>query len=121
MIIIDNPAAMARALASPIDVDLRRLLTLRREQLGGDAAARFVIAEPPDTAADLEAAIGFPFTVDLDGVCAGDPDFSPWHDWAQRHPGWVEFAFVLSDGGPAEVLLLPDRHDLALALPSEHA
>lgn len=110
MLSLRTPDDMARALASPIDTGLRRLLALRRDQLDDEDAARFTIAEIGDTAADIEAGLGFPITVSLfDGSRVGDPEFTPYHDWAERHPGgWTEFVFIFSDDGPAEVLLVPD-------------
>ena len=126
MLTIDSSADMARALASPIGADLRRLLALRRGQVAGELAdvARFVVVQPGDTAADVEGALGFSPTTDLDGARAGEPDFAPWHEWAERHAGWTELVFVLSDDGPASVLLLPDSLGIdpaQLALCRDHA
>lgn len=105
MLIIDTPAALARALDQPLDPDLRRLLELRREQAGaGLEAARFIIVEVADTTASVEAAIGFPLLLHDGG------DVAPAWEWAERHDGgWIEVVFVLSDDGPADVLLVPER------------
>jgi hypothetical protein len=126
MLTIDSSADMARALASPIADDLRRLLALRRGQVAGELAevARFVVIQPGDTIADVEATLGFSPTTDLDGVSAHDPGFLPWHEWSERHLGWTELVFVLSDEGPAQVLLVPDSEDIdpiLLALCHDHA
>ena len=102
MRIMDSAQALADALARPLDPALRRLLLLRRDQLGGDVddIARFIVVEPPDSAADVEAAIGFPLL--LDGL--------PAWEWSERHDGWIEVVFVF--GEAADVLLVPDRDDL---------
>ena len=66
MFIIKGEADLARALASPLDADLKRLLSLRRDQLLHDTdyeldeLAKFVIAQPGDPLDALEAALGFP-------------------------------------------------------------
>lgn len=102
MLIIDTAAAMAHALDRPLDPDFRQLLTLRRDQAGD--AARFIVVQPGDTIISIEEAIGFPVMLH-----DGD-DAAPAWEWAQRHDGgWIEVVFVLSDDGPADVLLVPDR------------
>lgn len=102
MYIIDTAAAMARALDQPLDPDLRRLLKLRRDQMAGhEEAARYVVVEAGDTVASIEAAIGFPLVLD---------DQPAW-EWAERHEGKIwEVVLVLSDDGPAEVLIA-DEHN----------
>jgi hypothetical protein len=40
----------------------------------------------------------------------------PFREWREHRAGWIEFVFVLSDDGPAHVLLLPDRNDIDPAL-----
>ena len=106
MRILDSAAALADALARPLDSALRQLLLLRRDQLGGDIedVARFIIIEPPDSAAEVEAAIGFPMLLD---------DMPAW-EWSERHDDWTEVVFVF--GEAADVLLIPDRDDLDPAL-----
>ena len=114
MIIIDSAKALAVAFARPLDTNLARLLMLRRGQLGGDVqdAACFIILEPPDTLADVEAAVGFPML--LDGV--------PTWEWAERHDGgWTEVVFVFGDS--ADVVLVPDGDDTdptLIAIIQEH-
>jgi hypothetical protein len=79
MLTIDSAADMERALASPIAADLRRLLTLRRRQAAGQLAdtARFVIVQPGDRAAGVEAALGFSPTVDWTGRTRETPPSCP--------------------------------------------
>lgn len=105
MYIIDTPTAMARALDQPLDSALRRVLITRWPDVRENSdAARFVIVEHGDCVASVEAAIGFPLLLH-DGS-----DSAPAWEWAERHDGgWIEVVFVLSDDGPAEVLLVPER------------
>lgn len=113
-------AEMARALDSPLDDDLKALLRHRRDQLldGFDdydlgELTHFTVATASDTAASIEAALGFDPTVNLvDGSRLGDPDFTPSWEWIERHAGWVEIAFVLTDDGFGHVLLIPDDADI---------
>lgn len=116
MLIIKGEADLARALASPIDVELKRLLALRRGQLLHDSdyeldeLATFIVAQPGDPIDALEAALGFSVTVNLvDGARFGDPDYEPSFEWVEQHGGWWELAYVLSDDGFGHVLLIPDR------------
>lgn len=117
MLIINTTAALGRALQQPLDHSLHRLLTTRRDQLGDsmEEAARFLIIEPPDTLADMEAAIGFSIATD-DG---------PSWEWMEQHDGgWAEIVFVFSDDAPADVLLVPTWSDIdvdLIALIQRHA
>ena len=109
MNIIKTALALERALASPIDADLHRILTLRRDQLGenfGDYA-HFIIVGPGDRLADVEAALGFPIATNIYGIGYGQPDFQPCWEWVEHHSGLFELVFVLDDE-LATVVLVPD-------------
>lgn len=94
----DRDAVRLAARDPTIDRHVRAVLRLRFEQLGG-VGANFHVVEAGDTNADAEAAVGWPMAF----------DGAPQWEWAARHPGGVvELTFVLSDDGPAEVLLVPD-------------
>ena len=119
MISIRSTADMARALASPIDADLKRLLALRRDQLlacdGHDLGelAHFVVVEPADTLAAIEEVVGMPLATNLvDGSKYGDPGFTPNFEYVERHGAWFEAVMILSDDGFGIVLLVPDRPDI---------
>jgi hypothetical protein len=122
MQIIDTHEALAAAIATTPDPDLRRILELRAGQLGGPEAwkpeipARFHIAEPGDRLADIETALGFsPLVNLLDGSRYPEPEFEPNWEFVQDFGRWVEITFILADG-PAEVLLVPDSgSDSAIA------
>ncbi|WP_439540707.1 hypothetical protein [Sphingomonas sp.] len=97
---------MARALNSPIDRQLNRLLALRRDQLLTDTGGEhelgdlvhFVAVEPHDTVATVETDIGFPLFTE------------PAFEWVQDHGGWFEGIVILSDDGFGIALFVPD-HD----------
>lgn len=115
MQLIDTYEALDRAAATTPDPQLRRILALRRDQLGPakswepEKLARFHLVEPGDTLADIEASVGFsPLESFVDGSRYPDPDFAPSWEWAECHSGgWIELVFITSDGAPAEVLLVP--------------
>lgn len=105
MLTLTDRDALRRAIRDPaLDLHLRAALLLRFEQMGG-AGADFHVLQPGDALADAEAAVGFPLT--LDGA--------PCWEWAERHPGgWNEVVLILSDDGPAQVLLVPDGADSSI-------
>ena len=127
MLSIRSSADMARALRSALDADLRSLLRLRMHTSPQNRAfeAHFVIVEPRDSAAAITEALGFdPAASFVEKARLGDPDFMPGWEWLERHPGWIEIVFILTDDGFAHVLLLPDRDDIdatLLRLVREHA
>lgn len=101
MLVIRSSADLARALADLPDPNLRHILTLRRDQLvGGGAAdlstfAEFVVAQPGDRLAEIEAAIGFRLIGDEGAL-----------EWTERHLGdWIEAPIVTDDDGFAVVVL----------------
>lgn len=105
MLNITNSAAMARVLASPIDDHLRRLLTLRQQQLSGhgDLAdlAHFVVAQgPDDTIAAIEAAAGYPIVTELS------------FEWVADHGDLFEAVTILSDDGFGIILFVPDSQGI---------
>lgn len=99
MLTLTDRASIRRAaLDARLDRHLRAILHLRFEQMGG-SGAHFHALEPGDTLAAAEAAVGWPLA----------SDESPCWEWLAHHPGgWTEVTFVLSDDGPAQVLLVPD-------------
>lgn len=99
----DRAAIRVAARDPTLDPALRAILSLRFEQLGG-VGAHFHLAGLADDIAAAEEAIGWPMTFD-DAPC--------W-EWTQVHPGdWREIVFVLSDDGPAQVLLAPAGSPIA--------
>lgn len=101
MISIKSSADMARALASPIDAELWRLLALVRDRLleyeGYDLGelAHVIIVKPGDALAAVEAEAGVALT--------GDP-----FEYVEHHEAWIEAAIILSDDGFGIALLVAD-------------
>ena len=110
MLIIDSTVAMARALERPIDEDLRRLLTLRRDQLARNSdddlgtLALFIVVAPGECIFTIEAAAGYPVIT------------TAAFEWVQRHGHWFEAVAILSDDGFATVLLVPDYEGVDMSL-----
>jgi hypothetical protein len=109
MISIRSSADMARALAGALEPPLRRLLTLRRDQLMEHddydlgELAHFIVVQPGDALAGIEAEAGLPV------------DFSSF-EYVERRCGWLEAVLILSDDGFGLVLFVPDRIDVDPAL-----
>ncbi len=119
MISIRSTADMARALASPIDADLKRLLELRRDQLleheGYDLGelAHFIVAESSDTLAAIEGVVGVPLATNLvDGSRLGEPGFTSNFEHVARRGQWFEAVLILSDDGFGIALFVPDQPDI---------
>jgi hypothetical protein len=131
MLSIADGEALSHALSSPLNPDTKRLLTTRRNQLGGEIGgiARFVVMQPGDNATDLDRALSFSvFQNPVDGSRFGEPDFTPAWEWIEDHGFAFEAAFIFDDSGFAHVLIVPKHHGIEPALielcttfASEHA
>src|SRR5689334_3606521 len=110
MLSINDGEALKRALASAIDVRIKRLLAARRDQLGGEILdqAHFTIVQATDTAADLARTIGFSiFRNPADDSSLGDPEFTPGWEWMQDHGWGWEQVWIMDDSGYAHVIIIP--------------
>jgi hypothetical protein len=122
MLSIRNNADMDRALVSLLDPALRRLLTLRRDQLTEDGLdlneiVHILIVRPGDTLAEVEAEAGVAIATNLvDGSRLGDPEFEPLFEYVTRKDGWLEAVMILSDDGFGLVLFVPDTIDVDPAI-----
>ncbi|RYG89850.1 MAG: hypothetical protein EON59_00980 [Alphaproteobacteria bacterium] len=104
MINITDAAAFARALDSPLDPNLKRLLLLRRDQLLTDTGGeyelgdlvQFIIAEN-DSVAAIEAAANYPIITE------------PAFEWVAHHGTHYESVTILSDDGFGIALFAADR------------
>ena len=133
MLTITDGGSLLRALSTPIEERLRKLLTTRREQLGDEYPlndlAKFVIMEPNDTAADVEQAIGFSvFQNPADGSRWGQPDFTPGWEWLEDHGFAYELCFVMEDSGFGHIVIVPKSEgvdatllEFCAAYAAEHA
>ena len=104
-------ASLSRALRTPIDLRLKRLLIERRDQLGVDqdlsTIARFVIVQPGDSLAALESKLGYSvFLNPVDESQFGEPEFSPRWEWIADHGHCFEMVFIFDDNGFAHVVLV---------------
>lgn len=112
MLNITDAAALARALDSPLDHALQELLRQRCNQLLEDTGgeydlgdlAQFLVIEPQDVLADVEAAAGYPVVT------------SPAFEWVADHGGWYEAVTILSDDGFGIVLFVPDSDEMDRSL-----
>lgn len=114
-IIIDNPLAMARAIAATRNFWLRHRLSLRNDQLFdaecvvGDLGP-IIIVETGDALAEVERAAGVPIATNLvDCAVYPAPDYVPSWETCERDHGWYEITYVTSDDGSGAVIFLPDR------------
>lgn len=128
MLSLRTTIAMERAADTYTDVHLRQLLSQRMHQLRsnfeGDLEdiVHFLIVEPGDTPREVEAELGFsPLRNMVDGLCFGDPDFSPSCEWIQCHGRWFELVYILSDDGFGAIVWIAndpgtefDLHSLCL-------
>ncbi len=99
MLCITSSDALERALTLPLPDEIRDLLLLRREQLGGEIAghARFVLFQADDRSCWLEEALGFSIFQNLgDGTWHCDPDYSPGFDTCTDHGFAYELTFELT-------------------------
>ena len=122
MLSIRNSADMDRALVSLLDPALRRLLTLRRDQLAEDGLdldeiVHIIVVRPGDTLAEVEAEAGVAIATNLvDGSRLGDPEFEPLFEYVTRKDGFLEAVMILSDDGFGLVLFVPDTIDVDPAI-----
>ena len=130
MITIRDSQSMEFALSCPLDPLLKQLLLKRLDMLSEfsdfdlSELAHFVIVEPGDTLATIEAELGFsPFVNFVAGARYPDPAYTPSWEWLIDHGLWFELVFALSDGGFGINLLIPNRSDvnaMLLALLKEY-
>jgi hypothetical protein len=122
MLSIRNSADMDRALVSLLDPALRRLLTLRRDQLAEDGLdleeiVHIIVVRPGDTLAEVEAEAGVAIATNLvDGSMLGDPEFEPLFEYVTRKDGYLEAVMILSDDGFGLVLFVPDTIEIDPAI-----
>lgn len=122
MLSIRNSVDMDRALVSLLDPALRRLLTLRRDQLTEDGLdldeiVHIIVVRPGDALAEVEAEAGVAIATNLvDGSRLGDPEFEPLFEYVTRKDGWLKAVMILSDDGFGLVLFVPDTIDVDPAI-----
>jgi len=107
MITITDWGMLSRALSLPIDLQLKRLLLERRDQLGGDITdiVRFIVVQPGDSLKALELALGFNIFEDADGLAFPHPGFSGRWDWLASHGHTFELVLEGTDDFTHVVLI----------------
>lgn len=115
MLYLQDTASMQIVATTHPNDCLRSLLSSRMAQLGQteglelEALAHFIVFEPADTVAALEAELCFsPLQNFVDGSCFGQRDFTPSWEWIEAHECWFELAYVLSDDGFGVIVFLPN-------------
>lgn len=97
------------ALNQPLAPNLHKLLLGRIQDalaLGLGNLTHILVIEPGDAEADIIDAIGFsPLVSRIDGIHL-EPDW----DWIERHEGWWELVYTVSNAGFAFILLVQDAH-----------
>ena len=109
-----------RVLRDPADVhalepgEIRQLIERRIADLTGsgeyqlDELAFFVVVEPGDAIAAVDAAVGFPVLHNrLSGARFDEPSFHPSHEFIEEHSACLEMVFVLSDDGYGVEVFVP--------------
>lgn len=112
MILLRDPADLAKVEASAICT----LLAKRFEDISADEPYEpdvhgfFVLAQPGDTVAAIEAASGCPIVQSTDGRRAyGAPDFQPCFEVLEEHASCYEIVFIPGDGDFGVVIIVPKR------------
>jgi hypothetical protein len=112
MLSLYDKSSIEAALASPLQPDLRKLLTDRIS----DAAAsdlldltHFLVVQPGDCEHNIADEICLtPLTNPIDGERFGSPEFQPWWDYLEAHDGWFEMIITVGNSGFAFILLIED-------------
>lgn len=94
MFLLDNRAAMARALT--LDLDPRLIAILRRRSDDLDHLldeTEFLIVVAGDSECDIVRKVGFsPLVEPIGGIRFGAPGFDPFWDYLVDHGGWFELS-----------------------------
>lgn len=107
MQIVSVEESLGRILKLPIDLNLKRLLVNRRDQLGGDfvGIARFIVVQPGDSLKALQQELGFNIFEDADGLAFPDLRFSGRWDWLADHGHVFEMCLEGTDAFTHVVLI----------------
>ena len=107
--------SIAAVLTQPIDPTLYLLLADRLSDIrrcGLEAYTHVLVIEAGDVERAIVNAIGFsPLRSRIDGI----PNQPDW-DWIERHDGWWELLYTVSNDGFAFIILVEDNPRSALAM-----
>lgn len=108
MIIIRNMEDMRRSLTAPLDPALKTILHDRLDVLAEfidtfplEDLAEFVVVQPGDTLAELEAELGYfsPLANPVDGLRFGQIGFEPAYEWIIFDGRYYQMVFCFADDG----------------------
>src|SRR5688572_11417975 len=101
------------------DTHIRRLVERRfvevcaGEPYDPEIHGEMVVAEPGDTIASLERQSGCLLANSpVDELYVPDPDFIPFCEVIEEHPGCYEMVFILSDDGFGVLIFVPNHPDI---------
>ena len=110
MLILRDPAHVERVQ----EPRLRALIAQRLTEVSVDAPydpeeiGDFVVAEPGDTLASLEVALGVPiFSSQFGDACFGEPGYAPCFEFLEEHAFCFEACWIYNDGGYGLLLFVP--------------
>lgn len=115
MLSLRTTAVMERAATTYPHPELRRLISLRLDQLASnyprerlEEIVHFLVVEPGDSQREIEAELGFSPLQNLsDGSRFGEgDDFQPSFEWAVCHGAYYELVFILTDDGFGTIVLV---------------
>lgn len=119
MITLRTTAAMRSTIELLNDSNLKHLLVQRVDELthweGIDLSdlSHFLIIQPGDMAAEIEHELGWSLLHNfIDKAKYGQPDFTPSWEWIERHDGWYEFVFIISDDGFGITVFVQDDPEI---------
>lgn len=114
MYLFDTPS-LERALALPLDPQLRRLLHQRVDHIDAidfevSDTTYFLVVEAGATIDDITEELGWsPLINPLDGRRFGSVNFRPFHDYLADHGAWFEL--LVSGGNDSMFVLLIEDAD----------
>jgi hypothetical protein len=101
------------------DPDTRRLVEQRLVEIcagqpyAPEVHGDMIVAQPGDTLASLEKQGDLALASSpVDELYFPDPDFVPFCETIEEHPGCYEMVFILSDDGYGVLIFVPDQPDI---------
>jgi hypothetical protein len=115
MLVLPDPSHLDRVQDGYIRALLtRRFRELAQEDFAYEELGEFLLIEPGDTAADLEARGRICVTSGpFNAACYGDAGFSPGFECLEEHAGHCfEMVHILNDSGYGVIVIVPDQPDI---------
>lgn len=115
MLVLPDPSHLDRVQDGYIRALLtRRFRELAQEDYRYEELGEFLLIEPGDTVADLEAQGRIWVTTGpFNAACYGDAGYSPSFECLEEHAGHCfEMVHILNDSGYGVIVIVPDRPDI---------